>query len=157
MRKLYLVQLSLQERSQLQTLLRGGKIAARILNRAHLLLLADEGKTDLEIAAALHIGASTVERTRKRFVEGGLEVAPSEKPRLGPTPKLDDKQHAHLIALACSDPPEGHARWTVRLLTSHLVELGVIDAISHESVRRTLKKLPQTLAKPTVVYPSTER
>lgn len=156
MPKLYLVNLSPEERVQLQTLLRGGKIAARTLNRAHLLLLANEGKTDSEIAAALHIGASTVERTRKRFVESGLQAALSEKPRLGPSPKLDDKQQAHLIALACSDPPAGRARWTVRLLASRLVELGVTDAISRESVRRTLKKLPQALAKTTVVHPRSE-
>lgn len=156
MRKLYLVKLFAQERTQLQTLLRGGKIAARTLNRAHVLLLADEGKIDLEIAAALHIGASTVERTRKRFVEGGLDAALYEKPRVGHAPKLNDKQQAYLIALACSDPPEGRVRWTVRLLASRLVELGVTDAISRESVRRTLKKLPQALAKATLVHPRGE-
>lgn len=157
MRKLYLVSLSCDERTQLQTRLRSGKIAARTLNRAHILLLADEGKIDIEIAAALHIGASTVERTRKRFVEGGLEAALHDKPRPGPAPKLNDKQQAHLIALACSEPPEGRARWTVRLLTFRIVELGVTDSISRESVRRTLKKLPQALAEATVVPPRSER
>lgn len=152
MRKLYLVNLSEQERSRLHSLLRGGKLAVRTLHRAHVLLLADEGRTDAEIAQALHIGDSTVERTRKRFVLGGLDEALYEKPRLGAAPKFDDKQQAHLIALACSDPPEGRARWTVRLLASRLVELGVTDSISRESVRRTLKKLPQAVAKTAVVY-----
>jgi transposase len=96
--------------------------------------------SDEKIAAALHVHRVTVERIRRRFVEGGLEQALNEQPRLGGRPKLDDKQEAMLVALACSQAPEGRSRWTLQLLADRLVELDVVDAISDETVRRTLKK-----------------
>lgn len=138
--KKYLVTLTEEERSTLWELIKKGSLAARTLSRAHILLLADEGRTDDVIAAALHVGSATVERTRKRFVEEGVDVALSERPRPGKAPLLDAKQEAYVIATTCSTPPEGQARWSVRLLASELVQLGIVDTISRETVRRTLKK-----------------
>lgn len=140
MHKTYVVDLTEEERSQLLGLLKKGKTGARKLRRARTLLLADQGRTDEAIASTLHIGTSTVERTRKKFVEEGLERALKDRPRPGQPPRLDGKQEAFLVALACSDPPEGRTRWTLRLLADRLVELGVVEEISHETVRRTLKK-----------------
>jgi transposase len=140
MHKRYIVDLTADERAGLLALLHKGVAPARRLTRARILLLADEGGTDQEIAAALHVHAATVERTRRRFVEGGVERALSDRPRPGGRPKLDGKQEAHLVALACSAPPEGRARWTMQLLADRLVELALVDAISDETVRRTLKK-----------------
>jgi transposase len=142
MNKRYIVDLTADERAGLLALLNKGVAPARKLTRARILLLADEGGTDREIAAALHVHPATVERTRRRFVEGGVERALSERPRPGGRPKLDGKQEAHLIALACSRAPEGRAQWTMQLLADRLVELRVVDAISDEAVRRTLKKTP---------------
>jgi len=139
-RKIYVVDLREEERAFLLDLLKGGKHSARKLARARILLLADEGKTDRAIAEVLHIGTATAQRIRKRFVEGGLEEALNERPRPGGKRKLDGKQEAFLIALACSDPPEGRKVWTMQLLADRLVELGVVEEISDETVRRRLKK-----------------
>ena len=117
-----------------------GKSSARRLRRARTLLLADEGKTDVEIAAALHIGSATVARTRQRFAREGLEAALSERDRPGGEKKLSPKQEAHLIALACSAPPKGKKRWTLRLLAGQMVELEHAESLSHEAVRQALKK-----------------
>jgi transposase len=138
--KRYRVDLTDAERTQLGTVVAKGKASARKVRRAHLLLLAAEGRPDSAIAAALHLGRATVERTRKRFVEEGLEAALSERPRPGGVPKLDGKQEAFLVALACTNPPEGRKCWTMQLLADRLVAEGVIDAVSDETVRRTLKK-----------------
>jgi transposase len=142
MRKIYMVDLSEEEKAELKSLIKRGKTSARKLNRAHVLLLANEGKTDKQIAEALRVGTSTVERLRKRFVEeGGLEGALNERPRPGGQRKLTGKQEAYLLALASSDPPaEGKKRWTMQLLADRLVELEVVDSISDETVRRTLKR-----------------
>jgi transposase len=140
MHKRYIVDLTADERAGLLTLLNRGVAPARKLTRARILLLADEGGTDQRIAAALHVHAATVERTRRRFVEGGVERALRDQPRPGGRPKLDGKREAHLVALACSRAPEGRAQWTMQLPADRLVELGVVDAISDETVRRTLKK-----------------
>ena len=139
--KKYLVTLTEDERRTLRELLKKGSLAARKLTRAHILLLADEGHRDDEIAAALHVGRATVERVRKRFVEEGLQDALSERPRPGKARLLDAKQEAYIIATACSTPPQGQARWSVRLLADELVQLGIVEAISRETVRRTLKKM----------------
>ena len=136
----YSVDLTEEERQQLLQLIRKGKSGARKVARANTLLLADEGRTDAEVAQALHLGIATVGRTRKRFVEEGLEAALTERPRPGQRPKLTGKEAAHLIAIACSDPPEGHARWTLRLLAGKAVELGFADSIARETVRQVLKK-----------------
>jgi len=138
--KLYRVDLSEQERATLLALIQKGKAAARKVRRAHVLLLAAEDKTDRQIAAALHTGTATVERLRKRFVEEGLAAALSEKPRPGAKRKLDGKQAALVVALTCSAPPEGRRSWTMQLLADRLVELGVVEAVSDETVRRLLKQ-----------------
>jgi transposase len=137
--KKYIVELDREEREQLRILLRRGKAPARRLTRARILMLADEGRIDLDIAATLQVGKCTVERTRTRFVEEGLEAALSERPRPGKPRKLDGKQEAFLVALACSDPPRGHETWTMQLLADRLVELGVVESIVDETVRRVLK------------------
>ena len=141
MAKRYIVTLTEDERAYLLALTKKGKIAARKLTHAHILLQADAGDIDVSIAAALHVGIATVERVRKRFVEEGLEAALNERPRPGGQRKLDSKQEALLIALACSTPPEGRTSWTMQLLAHKLVACRVIDTISDETVRRTLKKM----------------
>jgi transposase len=140
MAKKYIVTLMDDERTQLLALTKRGKVAARRLTRAHILLQADTGLSDETMAQALHIGPATVERIRKRFVEKGLEAALTERPRPGGQRKLDGKQETFLIALACSIPPAGRICWTMQLLADHLVALQVVDTIADETVRRTLKK-----------------
>jgi len=140
MRKVYVVDLSEEEKTDLKSLTKKGKTSARKLKRAHVLLLANQGETDKQIAKALGVGTSTVERIRKRFVQGGLEDALNERPRPGGERKLDGKQEAYLLALASSDPPEGKKRWTMQLLADRLVELEVVDSLSDETLRRTLKR-----------------
>lgn len=138
--KKWIVSLTPDERTQLLDIVKKGNISGRRLNRAHILLLADEGKPDTVIAEALHTGLSTVERTRQRFVEGGVQRALNEQPRPKRGTKLDEHARAILVATACSAPPAGRARWTLRLLANRLVELEVVEHISHECVRRELKK-----------------
>lgn len=140
MAKKYIVELTVDERAELKALLRGGKARVRRQYRARVLLLADEGITDEEIARSLHLGKSTIERTRRRFVEGGVERALTDRPRPGKPRLLSGKQEALLVALACSDPPQGRERWTMQLLADRLIELRVVTSITDETVRRLLKK-----------------
>lgn len=142
-RKRYLVDLTDEERNGLQQLLRRGAAGTRKLTRARILLKADQGLGDEAIARALDIGRTTVERTRKRFVEEHLGAL-QERPRPGGRRKLTDKQAAHLIAVACTPAPEGQARWTLKLLADKVVELGFAEAIARETVRRVLKKTPSS-------------
>ncbi len=139
-RKIYIVDLTKEERPYLLDYIKSGKHSARKLNRARILLLADEGKTDSEISKALHTGTATVQRTRQRFVEGNLDGALNERPRLGRQKKLDEKGEAILETVAHSKPPEGRNRWTLHLLADRLVELKVVDSISHETIRQEVKK-----------------
>ena len=139
-KKIYIVDLTEEERTHLLDFIKSGKNSARKLNRARILLLADENKTDGEIAKALHTGTATVQRTRQRFVEGNLKGALNERPRLGKQKKLDEKGEAILETLAHSKPPEGRKRWTLQLLADRLVQLKVVDSISHETVRQEVKK-----------------
>lgn len=139
--KRYKVQLETDEREELTALTSKGRVAARVMKRAQILLKADEGWRDQDIMAALGVSRPTVERTRQRFVEGGLARALYELPRPGQKRKLDGRGEAHLVALACSRTPEGHAKWSLRLLADKLVELGVVERISHEAVRQQLKKM----------------
>jgi transposase len=132
------VDLSEAERIELQTLLRGGRHAARKLKRAQILLAADTGVPDETIAQSLGVGGSTVYRTKRRFVEGNLEKALSEEPRPGAKRKLTGPEEALLVATACSRPPEGCARWTVELLAGEMVRLTDHDSLSRETVRRRL-------------------
>jgi transposase len=140
MKKVYVVDLTKEEKTDLLDLVGKGEARARKMNRAHILLLAEEARTDKDISQALHTSPSTVERTRRRFVEGGLEHALNESPRPGGRRKLDGHQEAYLMALACSDPPEGKKRWSMQMLADRLVELEVVDEISDETVRRMLKR-----------------
>ena len=139
-RKKYLINLSDEEHGILLDLTRKGEIKVRKFKRAMILLKADEGLSDAQITAAIDTSRPTVERIRKRFVEGGLEKALNEDPRPGQRRKLNGREEAILIATACSKAPDGHDHWTMRLLAGKLVELGVVESISHETVRQTLKK-----------------
>jgi transposase len=134
----YRVDLSDAERSELQTLLRGGRHAARKLKRAQILLAADAGVPDDTIAQSLGVGGSTVYRTKRRFVEGNIEKALDEEPRPGAARKLPVPEEALLVATACSSPPEGCARWTVELLAGEMVRLTAHASLSRETVRRRL-------------------
>lgn len=147
MTKKYIVRLEKDERERLQRLVSVGKGAARRLTHARVLLQADESKdcpgwTDARIAEALGVGVRTIETIRQRFVEEGLELALERKKRLSPPvePLLDGEKEAQLIAVCCSKAPKGRERWTLRLLADRMVELEVVDSVSHETVRRVLKK-----------------
>ena len=134
----YRVELSQTERSELTALLSGGKHAARKLKRAQILLAADVGASDDEIATNVGVGGSTVYRTKRRFVLGNLEAALSEEPRPGTDRKLSGKEEALLVATACSRPPQGRARWTLELLAGAMVKLTEHEDLSRETVRRRL-------------------
>jgi transposase len=139
--KKYVVKLESAERSQLLDLMSKGTMGVRKMKRAQILLKADEGWKDADIIKALNTNRSTVERTRKRFVEGGLKKALNEDPRPGQHVKLAGNAEAHLVALTCSDAPGGRDHWPLRLLADKLVELGIVESISYETVRQTLKKM----------------
>jgi transposase len=134
----YRVELTQYERDELGALLSGGKQAARKLKRAQILLAADAGVADEEIATTVGVGGSTVYRTKRRFVEGNLERALSEEPRPGAERKLSGKEEALLVATACSNPPTGRARWTLDLLADEMVKLTAHEELSRETVRRRL-------------------
>jgi transposase len=134
----YRVELNQAERAELTALVSGGKHAARKLKRAQILLAADAGTSDDDIAAGVRVGGSTVYRTKQRFVLGHLEAALCEEPRPGASRKLTGKEEALLVATACSKPPEGRARWTLELLAGEMVKLTEHDDVSRETVRRRL-------------------
>lgn len=144
--KKYVVRLTEEERAGLDELIRKGKAAARKLTHARILLKADvssggPGWRDEAISAALEVSTGTVQRIRQLLVEEGLEAALNPRPAAQPRPwKLDGVGEAHLIALACSEPPAGQARWTLRLLAEQMVELAYVDSLSYETVRQVLKK-----------------
>lgn len=142
-KKKYIVDLTPDEREELETLISSGKSSARKLTRARILLKADEDWTDAAISEALDVGTATVERVRKRFVEwGGITAINRRKPRRRYERKIDGDAEARLIALACSAPPEGREHWPLRLLADRLVTLEAVDieSVSHETVRQVLKK-----------------
>ena len=147
--KKYRVFLNGKKRSNLGRLVSTGTNKARTITRARILLLADEspqgisrgmGKTDKEITGVLGVSARTVAVTRQRYMEEGLYGALNEKPRSGKPPKLTGRDEAKLAVIACSEPPEGRVRWSIRLLTDKLIELDIVDSISREAVRQYLKK-----------------
>ncbi len=146
MKKKYIVTLTEEERRMLHAMLSRGKAAARKLMHARILLKADAsesgpGWTDDQIAEGLEVGRATVERVRKAFVIEGFDAAlVRRKPRRQYQRKLDGDGEAHLIALACSQAPEGRSRWTLRLLADRMVQLKLVDHLSHETVRDVLKK-----------------
>lgn len=146
MPKKYRVTLTAAEREQLTAMVKKGKAAARALTHARILLKTDEAEdgpawTDDAVCAALDVGLCTVMRVRVRFVEEGLDAAlrPRRSSYVQPR-KLDGHLEAQLITLACSEAPDGHGRWTLRLLADRMVQLGYVEAVSHEAVRQTLKK-----------------
>jgi transposase len=143
--KRYIVRLTGEERKQLEGIVKKGKNTAYRVKHAHILLKADvegENLTDEEIAKAVHCHRNTVYNVRQRLVEHGLEAALERKKRDAPpvAGMLDGEKEARLIAIGCSQPPEGCARWTLKLLAERLVELGIVESISYETVRRALKK-----------------
>ena len=145
MYKKYVVRLAEEERQQIEKLVRRGRAHARKLLYGRILLKADadgpDSWTDERIAEALEVSTDTVARERRRFCEDGLEVALMPKKPGRPRRRvLDGRAEAHLVALACSDPPEGRGSWTLRLLADRMVELKHVGGVSHETVRRTLKK-----------------
>jgi transposase len=147
----YRVTLTEQERDDLKRMVSAGKGAARKLLHARILLLTDMGehgrhRSDEEITGALSVGRSTIYRVRERFVENGLEAAllPRKMPRRPDKVKIQGEAEKKLIALACSDPPQGRCRWTMELLADRIVQLGVVEEVSQETVRRALKKTTST-------------
>jgi transposase len=148
----YRVSLTEKEKEELESMLHKGKSGARKQTRARILLKASSGCKDAEITKALDISATMVYNTRQKCVECGVEAALVDRPRPGQAPKLNDKQCAQVIALACTPAPAGHKHWTLRLLADRVVQLGYAESFSHESVRQLLKKHPETLAGSGVVY-----
>ena len=140
--KQFLVQLSTKERELLIGIIRSGKHKARKITRCRILLLADgpNGKTDQEIADALKVSLATIFGIRRRYSQEGLDAAISERPRSGQPPKFKGKAAAKITAIACSTPPAGQAKWSLRLLADRVVELKIVDSISHQSIRNILKK-----------------
>lgn len=155
--KEFRVELSEAERAELVLLISRGTAPARTIRRAHILLAAADDWFDVDVAAALHASEATVLRVRRRFADAPaaerLDRALSDRPRPGAARKLDAKGEATLIALACSKPPEGHTVWSMQMLADKLVELHVIEAISDETVRRTLGEKPaQAVARRPLVH-----
>jgi transposase len=140
--KQFLVQLSARERDRLQGIIRSGKHKARKITRCRILLLADgpNGKTDREIADSLGVCLATIFNLRRRYSLEGLEQAISESPRSGQPPKFKGRAAAKITAIACSAPPAGQAKWSLRLLADRAVELKIVDSISHQSINNILKK-----------------
>jgi len=145
--KKHIVKLSKDERDTLKKLITSGRGPARMFTRARILLKADQGKygpgwNDEKISNALDVTIQTIERVRKQLVEEGFEAVLSRRQYTQKISrkKIDGDVEAHLIALSCSEPPDGRARWTLRLLANKVVELGYVENISHEAIRQTLKK-----------------
>jgi len=140
--KSHCVKLSEHECQYLQKIVKSGKNKARKITRCRILLLADEakGKTDKEIGDALNVCLATIFNIRRRYCQGGLERAINEAARSGQPPKFKGKSMAKITVIACSKPPEGRARWSLRLLANRAVELDIVDSISYQSIRTILKK-----------------
>ena len=137
----YPVPLDDEERNWLLTFINKGDRSARKLKRAHMLLLASDGKNDRQVAEALHACPQTVGKIRRKYADGGLEAALNDRPRPGGERKLTAQGEATLIALACRDPADGRVDWTMQMLADKLIELELVESISDETVRRTLKKM----------------
>lgn len=140
-KKLHQVSLTDQERQELSEYVHKGVHPSRVLNRVRVLLLSDAGKTDEQITEAVGVSLTTVFNLRRRFCAEGLYAALYEKPRPGQAPKITPRIEAQLCSIACSDPPEGRNRWTLRLLADRLVELELVDTLSHTAVADALKKM----------------
>lgn len=134
-----------KEKKKLKAIVSSGQNKAAVIRRAHILLKTDEGKTDAEISDILYVSEQTIRRTRLRYVTEGLQVALEDKPHPKPEPKLNEEQEAHLVAVTCSSPPAGHARWTLELLQERLIQDGIVAGIAPETVRLLLKKTNSNL------------
>ena len=145
------ITLTKEERIELSQLIKSGKHSARVLGRARILLLLDRSQGQKrklrEIADAVLTSIGIISNVKKRYLEGGLEHGLHDRPRPGAKPKIDGEVEAHLVALVCSDPPEGQVRWTLRLLADKLVELELVESISHVAVGDALKKMNLSLGK----------
>ena len=148
-REKFAVRLTPEQRDQLEHMVRAGKSSARVTTRARILLKTDEGWSAPKVAQALDVCEGTVFRLKRRFAEDGLEGALKDRVQAHRYRKLDHLEEAHLIALACSPAPEGHDHWNLRLLADRMVELGVVESLSHEAVRLHLKK---TSSSPRIRY-----
>lgn len=138
--KSHCVRLNKHDRLQLEKMVRSGKDKARTITRCRILLLASTGKTDQEISGALNVSLGTIFNIRRRYSQEGLASALHEKSRSGQPQRFNGKQLAKITAIACSKPPEGRARWSLRLLAEHVIELDIVEDISHQSVHTILKK-----------------
>jgi transposase len=145
MKRVYVVKLSEQERDELIQYLRKGRSSVRSQTRARIILLSDDDLEDDEIVESLKVSKSTVCRIRKRYCEGGLDYALSEKPRNGAPTRIDGKIQAKITMLACSQPPDGRSKWILNLLVDKLVEMEVVDSISNMTAQRVLKKMNSSL------------
>ena len=146
------IHLEKEERTELEQLIKSGRNSARVIARGRTLLLLDRSqgqkRTFKEVTESAMVSQGTISNVKASYFKGGLEEALYEKPRSGrPVEKMTGEVEAHLIALACSDPPEGYDRWTLRLLADRLVTLEVVDEISHTAVGKTLKKTNLSLGK----------
>ena len=145
------IKLTQGERTELSQLIKTGKHSARVLGRARILLLLDRSQGEKrklhEAADVMLTSIGTVSNVKRRYLKGGLEHGLHDRPRPGAKPKIDGEVEAHLIALVCSDPPDGQVRWTLRLLADKLVELELVESISHVAVGDALKKTNSRLGK----------
>jgi transposase len=139
-RKAQPIKLSNSDLSSLKTLLRRGSAPARTQTRARVLDLLHRGQHPDQVAETLQVSGATVFNIKRRFLQEGLQAALVDKPRCGKPPTIDGKMRAQITALACSDAPDGHANWTLRLLADRAVELGIVSAISHTAIKKILKK-----------------
>ncbi len=138
--KSHCVKLRKHARQYLEKIVESGEDKARKITRCRILLLADKGKTDQEISDALNVCLATIFNIRRRYCKGGLERAINEEARSGQPPKFKGKSMAKITALACSKPPEGRAKWSLRLLADRVIELDIVETISHVSIHNILKK-----------------
>lgn len=141
------VHLKEEERRKLIRVVSKGRNKAAVIQRAHILLKVDEGKTDSEISQMLYVSEQTIRRTRLRFAQAGLQAALEDKPHPATGTELDEKQEARMIALACSEPPAGRVRWTLELLVQEMLKDGIVTRISPETVRLLLKKTNSNLGR----------
>ncbi len=139
-REKFAVRLTAEERNQLEHMVRAGKGSARVINRARILLKTDEGWSAPRVAQALDVAQGTVFNVKRRFAEGGLDGVLNDRPQANRYRKMDDRAEGRLIALACSPAPDGHDHWNLPLLADRMVELGLVESLSYETVRLHLKK-----------------
>src|ERR1044071_7550201 len=139
-RKAHSIKLSNDDLSSLKTLLRRGSAPARTQTRARVLDLLHRGQHPDQVAETLQVSGTTVFNIKRRYLEGGLQAALVDKPRSGKPPTIDGQMRARITALACSEAPDGHASWTLRLLADRAIELGIVATISHTGIKKILKK-----------------